>query len=971
MRFAPLLKIACLLVCFAFFVPASVWSFSGGDGTSGNPWQIATVEDLSEIRNYLGPGHADKHFILMADIDLDVAPYNANEGWLPIGDNSTSSDDTRFFGTFDGDGHSISNLFIDRPDGHDVGLFGYIGTGSAISDLQLNGVFVRGGSSTVGSLAGHNFRASISNVGASNVDVAGSGLVGGLIGFNAWQSTLSDSYATGIVVASGNSPVGGLAGENEGTISRCFAEVDVDVDGLNPQYAGGLVGLAYGDIIDAYASGDVRGKTYVGGLVGDLGTFGAANIVRSYATGNVVGEGDEVGGLVGRMASGHITQSFATGDVTGGSYHAGGLVGYLRGGSLADVYATGNVTAEYDYVGGLVGEGTNATITNAYAVGVVRGDGEVGGLVGFPYSGLNVISSYYKEDMTGLYDSTIGVSKALAELQQQDTFADWDFVDVWSINEGVGYPLFLWQPALSPFVGGQGTVQDPYQIATAEQLDAVRDYLDKPFILIADIDLSEYVGGEGWEPIGDADVPFSGSFDGDGHTIANLFIDRPDRDHVGLFGNAENAAFANLNLQVAVIGKSRVGGLVGNLEPGSIDDVHVSGTVVGTANEVGGLAGRIKFADIRSSSADVPISGGSTTYGGGSDLGGLIGNVQNDSAIMDCAAYGSISVNSLSSLRTGGLLGTLWDSTLERSFATGDVVGRDNVGGLIGHSGRSSISSAFATGNVTATANGITNYGGLVGSSESGSTITNAFATGNVSGTDMVGGLIGRQTSDSSVTNSYATGNLVGTTSNVGGLIGINYDGVVASSYYDSSASGQSDTGKGEPKTTAELKHEDTFTAWDFDATWNIIEGATTPYLSWQNYFNFRGTKVQILEGEGEAKAGYLLAPAGDDTPQTRVQSTVAGENTANIEGLQGRWMAVTRAGSSEVRAVAATDAGGESLTWFDVYNAQTETWERASSTLALDSDAFEAGNEILIEEDDADGLQIRIETQVTRELHF
>ncbi|MHB1398845.1 MAG: GLUG motif-containing protein [Trichloromonadaceae bacterium] len=540
---------------------------------------------------------------------------------------------------------------------------------------------------------------------------------------------------------------------------------------------------------------------------------------------------------------------------------------------------------------------------------------------------------------------------------------------------GTGFDMGAFEatPVEAPvvFAGGNGSVENPYQIATAEQLDAVRDFLDKHFILTADIDLSEYASGEGWEPIGDANAPFSGSFDGNGHSITNLSINRPDRDHVGLFGNAEGAAFSNLNLQVEVVGDYRVGGLVGNLEPGSISDVHVSGTATGTTNEVGGLAGRIKFTDIQSSSARVAVAGGSPTRGGGSDLGGLIGNVQNGSSIVDCAAYGSISDHSVSSLRTGGLLGTLWDSNLERSFAAGDVVGRDNVGGLVGYNGRSSISNAFATGNVTPTANGITNYGGLVGSSDSGSTITNTYATGNVTGIDMVGGLIGRQTSDSSVTNSYAAGRVVGTTSNVGGLIGINYAGGVTSSYYDSTASGQSDTGKGEPKTTAELHQEATFTSWDFDATWKIIGSATTPYVKWQKYFVFGGTKVQISENVGGVKAGYILRPVGGDNPATRVQSTVAMENATSIEGLQGRWMAVTRAGSNEVRAVAATDAEGESRTWLEVFDAQTNAWEKVSSTLALDEDAFEAGNEIVIEEDAKDGLQMRIETKVTRELHF
>lgn len=529
-----------------------------------------------------------------------------------------------------------------------------------------------------------------------------------------------------------------------------------------------------------------------------------------------------------------------------------------------------------------------------------------------------------------------------------------------------------------PFAGGAGSTDDPYQIETADQLNAVRNYLDKHFILTADInlDVAPYNVGEGWQPIGnystgenpDADA-FAGSLDGRGHVIAGLFINRPDQTHVGLFGDAYRADFANLKLQVEVTGRSMVGGLVGNLEPGSITGVHVTGKVTGTANEVGGLAGRVREANIRSSSANAPISGGSTTFGGGSDLGGLVGNVQNDSSIADCAAYGSISVNSPFSLRTGGLLGTLWASTLERSFAAGDVVGRDNVGGLVGHHGNSSISSSYATGNVTPTANGITNYGGLVGSSDSGSTITNAFASGNVTGSAMVGGLIGRQTADSSVTASYAVGRVTGTTDDVGGLIGFNAGGNVTASYYDGTTSGQADAGKGEAKTTDALRQQATFGGWDFADTWNIVEDATYPLLRWQKYFVFGGTKVRIVEDDGEVKSGYVLTPAGAAAPTTRVQSTIADASTTNIEGVQGGWKAETRAGSSAVRAVAATGEAGESRTWFERNNGGT--WEKVSSTLGSDEAAFEAGSEIVVEEDAADGLQIRIEARVTRELHF
>lgn len=341
-----------------------------------------------------------------------------------------------------------------------------------------------------------------------------------------------------------------------------------------------------------------------------------------------------------------------------------------------------------------------------------------------------------------------------------------------------------------------------------------------------------------------------------------------------------------------------------------------------------------------------------------------------------------------------GYLGTIRNLRLENI----DITATGHAGGIAGYLESGRLSSCRVSGQITL-ANGMQWYaGGFVGylsgeienshasvsiHSSSGerlggmvgatahSTILNSYATGNVSGVRAVGGLVGEVWNNVSIEHSYATGAVTGN-SEVGGLVGVpGFDlFTVVNSYYNRDTSGQSDTGKGEPRTTDELKQQATFTDWDFTDTWKLIENATAPYLRWQKYFVFDGVQVQLIENERDIKAGHVVTP-GSDVPATRVQSTVADQSAADIEGLHGRWMAVTRAGSTEMRAVAATDGDGESRTWFEVYNAQTEAWEKGSTTLALDSDAFEAGNEIVIEEDDADGLQIRIETQVTRELHF
>ena len=115
------------------------------------------------------------------------------------------------------------------------------------------------------------------------------------------------------------------------------------------------------------------------------------------------------------------------------------------------------------------------------------------------------------------------------------------------------------------FTQGTGTEADPYLVETAADLNGVRDYLDAHFKQMADIDLSGYAN---WEPIGTfvdgQELEFRGIYDGNGHTISNLTIDRPSTEFIGLFGVTTEATIKDLGLlNVNVTGTNDVGGLVG------------------------------------------------------------------------------------------------------------------------------------------------------------------------------------------------------------------------------------------------------------------------------------------------------------------------------------------------------------------------------------------------------------------------
>ena len=173
-------------------------------------------------------------------------------------------------------------------------------------------------------------------------------------------------------------------------------------------------------------------------------------------------------------------------------------------------------------------------------------------------------------------------------------------------------------------------------------------------------------------------------------------------------------------------------------------------------------------------------------------------------------------VGFFSKLSTGGeLIGIKLENV--------DVLGYEYVGGLVGFAD-GSISNSYASGSVS----GTSNVGGLVGVTYS--SISNSYASGSVSGTSNVGGLVGWN--DGRISNSYALGSVTGTSS-VGGLVGV-ASGSISSSYYDSETSNQSDTGKGIPRTTAEMKtgtpSETIYTGWDL-AIWDFGTSSDYPTL--------------------------------------------------------------------------------------------------------------------------------------------
>ena len=220
-----------------------------------------------------------------------------------------------------------------------------------------------------------------------------------------------------------------------------------------------------------------------------------------------------------------------------------------------------------------------------------------------------------------------------------------------------------------------------YSISTAEELAKLATMTNNgkvtggEFVLANDIDLSAYSTGAGWMPIGN----FKGTFDGNGYVISNLYINRPDRNYVGLFGSTDgtvkNIGVENIN----IIGKDYVGGLVGFNNGYNISNCYSTGTVRGNLN-VGGLVG-FKYG------SSISNCYSTSTVNGKETVGGLVGSTYNGSKINNSYSTGTVRGD----INVGGLVG--WNnagSRINNSYSMGSVSGTNTVGGLVGLNNNSS-----------------------------------------------------------------------------------------------------------------------------------------------------------------------------------------------------------------------------------------------------------------------------------------
>ena len=714
------------------------------------------------------------------ELEEDITNLNESfDNWQPIGD-----DTTPFAAIFDGNGHTISGLSMDRADDNYIGLFGYTAQNSTITNVGLIDI-----AKSVRQIFGFTLEIN---------GIVGLQYVGGLVGKN--EGVVGNSYVNssfGIVANptgdENNEHVGGLVGDNAGAIINSYAALPVAGTHNN---IGGLVGKNSGDITNSYAIGSIDGGNRVGGLVGYLESGGT--IKRSYAAGRVsASRAGNVGGLVGFAdnTNNEVVDSHWD-TITSGQTNSDGGIDQITTRLQSDLIATPGIYANWhadDWFSGSSGDYPvlrYANISESTPLCGQPGQPVCGDLLGgqrilalraLMLSKIGETTNLIREDFVPhittytliitpdittldisleLYDSeaTVKVNdmaidiSTKTEVQVQDKSVVRITVEMGDLAHT--YSVEIHRVGLCDT--GDIDMDDDGLIELCLPLgfEAIRHQLDgSAYKVNSDANAPVITDGcsnntgicNGYElganldfgdagnriPVGDENTPFATMFDGNGYTISNLTI-TTTTEHVGLFGyTAQNSTIKNVGLLgVNIEGKQAVGSLVGT-NKGIIANSYARGAVSATDDSVGGLVGD-NHGNIFNSYANAEVSG---------SLG-------------------------------GGLIGLQSVGKVENSYANSRLTNGDNMGGFIGRLDDGTISNTYTTSLI----NGGTNAGGFVAIQNDGE-ISNSYAVGRVFGDSGVSGFLSRQDG-----------------------------GTVTDSYWDRERSGIATSADGTSKTTAELK---------------------------------------------------------------------------------------------------------------------------------------------------------------------
>lgn len=407
---------------------APEYDYDWYDNTTGNVYEIGTAGALWGLADLTDIGEdtfAGKTIRLTADIDLGgltVGGYaNAANKWYPL---------SGFAGTLDGQGHTISGVYVDMTGRDNAGFFSSLPKGAEVRNLTVEGRIT--GGDKVGGIAGTSAGATIDSCTFDGTIIGGKGsnglgYVGGIVGYatgkitgckTAGSVTVSLDYVSDTLL---NGATGGIAGyvTSMASVENCQNEAEVSSNGIS---TGGIVGqmMMLSAVKSCENRGSVAGYKQVGGIAGRIVNGARADTVLGCTnSGSVTATEEDCGGIAGITSGGsmYINDCINTGAVQT-RINAGGILGHNSGVTVQRSYNTGSVTAAMSHAGGIIGKDSATGTANCYNLGQITAKYYAGGICAYMDNAHATEGAMVNCYNMGLVQATAGVGAPLASVYQ-------------------------------------------------------------------------------------------------------------------------------------------------------------------------------------------------------------------------------------------------------------------------------------------------------------------------------------------------------------------------------------------------------------------------------------------------------------------------------------------------------------------------------------------------------------------------
>ena len=765
----------------------------------------------------------------MADIDLTdfLEDESPSQGWQPVGTSSAP-----FKGVLDGNGKTVSGLWIKRANTDYVGFFGNT-DGATIKNLKIVATKIVG-KDNVGGISGYSKNSTIN--GCSFIgEIQGGTYVGGYIGSSGSNMTLFENLAEVTVTGTGDN-VGGLIGKGVGgvSVSNCkiinakihggnyvggicgtstngdnnysFCYVYSSISGVD--YVGGICGQTKyyrNNLTDCGFNGDIYANSMVGGIVGEYSQgssyskYASPNptLTNCYCVGNIITSGDNVGGIVGITNADsdrtgplhgeytvyHINEiafSYFYGNVKG-SQNVGGIVGFKQGGGVISCYSRGNVSGDM-YIGGICGQmvsfGFSELKTNiANVISIKANQGVLGRVYGSCGSGVGKIGT---PDENKAYNLAILIDKGVVQ-EVEDSEQNGSSVSTTTLKLKATYVAMGWD------------FTNTWAIQEMECYPYFKTQTAPPIIQSQVVSGATTISGK---CVDDGTVTLE--IDGmkqqmvsTGHDFSFTVSPLQAGHEVRVSAKADGKEQSYYTTEVvSFLGKGTEADPYQISTAADLTQVYRNGYYK-LMNDID-LTDYINQFSPTEGWESIGREGSETIHfdGDGHKITGLWCNSTRDNTgLFSCFANGTIKnltveVTSGKQLKggnnTGILIGKMMNGTIENCHVSGSVADGTPVGGIVGLFDGGTISHCQA--DVTICSTLTTSYvGGLVGEI-TGGTIDQCVTTGTLKATgteSYVGGLVGKNSA--TVTNCYSTATIT-SSYNAAGLVAYNY-GVVDMCY--------------------------------------------------------------------------------------------------------------------------------------------------------------------------------------------